>query len=91
MHPKDPNVTRSSIIQQVSLLVGSLDWVRPSAPNGDLCADSKNTMQRVLDHHLNSLGTQTEVPEAMDWNYLNQPDFNFELLDTFDWLRTDAQ
>ncbi|KAF4495838.1 hypothetical protein FAGAP_8023 [Fusarium agapanthi] len=37
-HPKDNRLSRSSIVQQLSLLVGFLDWVHPSAPNSDLCA-----------------------------------------------------
>ncbi|KLO80841.1 uncharacterized protein LW93_9086 [Fusarium fujikuroi] len=37
-HPKDSRLSRSNIVQQLSLLVGFLDWVHPSAPNGDLCA-----------------------------------------------------
>lgn len=85
----DPSLSRSSIIQQLSLLVGFLDWVTPSAPNGDLCTDSKTVIQRVLDHHLNSLADPGRVAEELDWG-LNQPDFNFELLDTFDWMRTDG-
>lgn len=89
-HPKDPSVSRSSIIQQLSLLVGFLDWVDPSQPNGDLCADSKTIIQQVLDHSLNSIGEPGSIAETPDWGFFNQPDFNFPLLDTFDWLRTDS-
>ncbi|KXH44020.1 fungal specific transcription factor domain-containing protein [Colletotrichum simmondsii] len=101
-HPQNPQVSRSSIIQKLSLLVGFLDWVSPTAPNGDLCADCKVIIQRVLDQALNSpaasassavdgglpAGVMLDVP--MDWDFSTQLDFNFDLLDTFDWLRPEV-
>ncbi|TDZ21161.1 hypothetical protein Cob_v006000 [Colletotrichum orbiculare MAFF 240422] len=119
-HPLNPKVTRSSIIQKLSLLVGFLDWVGPTAPNGDLCADCKVIIQHVLDEALNnpaagagiggaggggggggagaagssSSGDGTlALPaalDAMDWDFSTQLDFNFDLLDTFDWLRSEV-
>lgn len=90
-HPRASRLSRSSIIQQLSLLIGFFDWVRPAAPNGDLCADCKTIIQRVLDHHLNATGEGGGFLDALDWgSWPNQLDFNFELLDTFDWLRTDG-
>jgi hypothetical protein len=88
-HPKDARLTRSSIIQKLSLVVAFLDWMRPSAPNGTLCADSKLIIQRVLDEHLNAPDERVggEMLESVDWGYPMQLDFNFDLLDTFDWLR----
>ncbi|KAF5989657.1 hypothetical protein FBULB1_660 [Fusarium bulbicola] len=61
IHPKDNRLSRSSIIQQLSLLVGFLDWVHPSAPNGDLCASCKTVIQRVLDYHLNNMDPMSDV------------------------------
>ncbi|KAJ0317683.1 hypothetical protein COL5a_011048 [Colletotrichum fioriniae] len=100
-HPQNPQVSRSSIIQKLSLLVGFLDWVSPTAPNGDLCADCKVIIQRVLDQALNShaasassavdgrlSGAMLDIP--MDWDFSTQLDFNFDLLDTFDWLRPEV-
>ncbi|KAK7420576.1 hypothetical protein QQZ08_010335 [Neonectria magnoliae] len=84
-NPDCPKPSRSSIVQQLSLLIGFLDWVRPSAPNGDLCADCKAIIQGVLDHNLNVAGGAGAL-ETLDWEGL-QLDFNFDLLDTFDWLR----
>ncbi|KAF4957968.1 hypothetical protein FGADI_2797 [Fusarium gaditjirri] len=60
-HPKDNRLSRSSIVQQLSLLVGFLDWVHPSAPNGDLCASCKTVIQRVLDYHLNNMDPMRDV------------------------------
>jgi hypothetical protein len=90
-HLKNPKITRSSIIQQLSLLVGFLDWVGPDAPNRDLCSNCSNVIQHVLDLTLNNFGTPTnndsiDVLGQFDSTQMN---FNFNLLDTFDWLRTD--
>ncbi|KAK1656023.1 fungal-specific transcription factor domain-containing protein [Colletotrichum phormii] len=99
-HPQNPQVSRSSIIQKLSLLVGFLDWVSPTAPNGDLCADCKVIIQRVLDQALNGPAASAssavdgglpgvlDIP--MDWDFSTQLDFNFDLLDTFDWLRPEV-
>lgn len=81
-HPCDANVTRSAIVQQLSLLVGFLDWVGPLAPNSILSANCSRVIQHVLDHTLN--GTGARLPELIDDVQL---DFDFELLDTFEWLR----
>lgn len=90
-HPRDSRITRSSIIQNLSLLVGFLDWVRPSAPNGDLCMDCKVIIQRVLDHTLNGSINDDSPRAALACDFPEPLDFNFELLDTFDWLHTEFQ
>ncbi|KAH8678187.1 hypothetical protein BX600DRAFT_431479 [Xylariales sp. PMI_506] len=93
-HPKNPEITRSAIIQKLSLLVGFLDWVDKSAPNADLCGDCKAVIQGVLDQALNSsapLGEPEISRMAADWDFSAQLDFSFELLDTYDWLRPDVQ
>ncbi|KAH8122599.1 hypothetical protein LI328DRAFT_136204 [Trichoderma asperelloides] len=90
-HPKEERITRSSIIQNLSLLVGFLDWVRPSAPNGDLCMDCKVIIQRVLDHTLNGSVNGDSPWAALAYDFPEPLDFNFELLDTFDWLHADFQ
>ena len=96
-HSHVAGVTRSSIIQQLSLLSGFLDWVSPSAPNGDLCSSCKTVIQHVLDHALNAppQGCSSADPEnGFDFNFDLSSDIdaingflNFDLLDTYDWLR----
>ncbi|CAH0023036.1 unnamed protein product [Clonostachys rhizophaga] len=90
-HPRDPKVTRSSIIQQLSLLVGFLSWVSPDAPNSTLCASCKTVIQHVLDHTLNNpqIESSSKPLEPFEQPDAYQPYFNFDLLDTFDWLRAD--
>lgn len=49
--------------------------------------NSSAVIQHVLDHVLNApAGNSSWPPEALDTMQL---DFNFELLDTFEWLRPD--
>ncbi|KAK6953645.1 hypothetical protein Daesc_005950 [Daldinia eschscholtzii] len=85
----DSRITRSNIIQKLSLLVAFLDWVSPSAPNGDLCSDAKSVIQRVLDQTLNAASSIYEPPAIFQWDSSTQLDFSFDLLDTFDWNRPD--
>ncbi|KAM0250229.1 hypothetical protein ACHAP5_002288 [Fusarium lateritium] len=87
-HPKDNRLTRSSIVQQLSLLVGFLDWVHPSAPNGDLCASCKTVIQRVLDYHLNDPMNDVGSLEHFSSGLARPLNFKFELLNTFDWLHS---
>lgn len=85
-YPKNPRLTRSSMIQQLSLVVGFLEWVRPSAPNGKLCASCKVIIQRVLDHCLNQEVDSSGTLIGFDPSFIAQPRFGFDLLNTFDWL-----
>ncbi|KAI8651248.1 Fungal-trans domain-containing protein [Fusarium keratoplasticum] len=85
-HPKDDRLTRSSLVQQLSLLVGFFDWVGPSAPNADLCANCKIVIQRVLDYHLNDAMGTLGVLEDFNSGLTGPMNFNFDLLNTFDWL-----
>lgn len=85
-HRKDHGISRTTIIQQLTLLSAFFDWVRPSAPNAKLCANCKGIIQQVLDQCLNTVaGTSSTVD--FTWGFGDQPDFSFELMDTFDWLR----
>ncbi|KAI2603161.1 uncharacterized protein GGS25DRAFT_526202 [Hypoxylon fragiforme] len=87
--PNDPKITRSNIIQKLSLLVAYLDWVGPSGVNGALCSDAKSIIQRVLDQTLNAASSVYEQPTVFEWDPPTQLDFNFDLLDTFNWNRPD--
>lgn len=89
-------MTRAGIVQQLSLLIGFLDWVNPTAPNGDLCASTKAVVQHVLDHTLNGSlpdSSNGEARHGFDFNCDFATDmggfFNFDLLDTYDWLKPD--
>ncbi|KAI0202929.1 hypothetical protein F4808DRAFT_420255 [Astrocystis sublimbata] len=85
----DPRITRSSLIQKLSLLVGFLDWIKPTAPNGDLCSKCKSIIKHVLDQALNAPAPAPGFEAAFDWDFTTQVDFDFDLLDTFGWTRAD--
>ncbi|KAM0326240.1 hypothetical protein ACHAQA_006837 [Verticillium albo-atrum] len=93
----DPLPTRFAIIEHLFLLVGFLDRISPLAPNGDLCRDCKLVIRRVLEQsigdHAPAANDATagggSALDAWDLDLHASVDFNFELFDTFDWLRPD--
>lgn len=77
--------SRSSIIQQLSLLVGYLSSLGPSQPNSSV-ASVRGVIKKVLDHILNNTG-DPQAPiqlESYDftWDILSQ----FNPLDSVDWF-----
>lgn len=89
-----PNaVSKSAIIQQLSKLVGILEWVTPVTPNTKLCANIRDVIQKVLDRVLDPPAQMTSPSQQTGWMMEMTSDmnvnemFNFELFDTFDWLR----
>lgn len=93
-HPTQPELTRSGIIQALSLLVGFLDGIRPNAPNGRLCLKTKTTIQQVLDYTLNtSFRNMHPMPETFDWNwdFSTMFDFDNDPWSSFDWLNSEPQ
>lgn len=85
-HPLNPQINRSSIIQQLSILVAFLDWVHPSAPNANLCGDCKSVIKRVLDQTLGDNLEGNALPDTFLRDLPSQLDFNFGLLDSYEWL-----
>ncbi|EFQ25636.1 hypothetical protein CGRA01v4_02309 [Colletotrichum graminicola] len=81
-------ITRSSIVQALSLLVAFLKWVSPQEVNGSICVGCRNIVQRVLDEALNA-GPRGGNPAAdgTTRDFTEQLDFEFDLLDTFEWMR----
>lgn len=90
---KGPNgVKRSSMIKQLSMLVGALDWVSSGPPNAEVCESIKHVVEQVLDKVLDmpedpSNGTDNSGGFGMDLSTDMNDLFNLDLLDTFDWLR----
>ncbi|KAJ0158812.1 hypothetical protein CTA2_10860, partial [Colletotrichum tanaceti] len=46
-------ITRSGIVQVLSLLLGFLKWISPREASGGICAGCRDIVQRVLDEALN--------------------------------------
>lgn len=97
-HRPVSGVTKSGLIQQLSLLVGFLGWIGPAAPNSAMCSSCKAVIEHVLDQALNGPPTgssdQDAFGRAFDFSFDLGTDmgeyFNFDLLDTFDWLKPDS-
>ena len=88
---------RSGTIQSLSIFVAFLDWVKPSAPNADLCYRVKQIVSKVLDQVLTgSVETPSiELSGGMPgWDLgLQSSDFpsledfgNFDLIGSFNFL-----
>lgn len=89
-----PGPTRFAIIEKLFLLIGFLDWVSPNAPNSDLCRSCKRVIRLVLEKVTQETppagGSPQAVPVFEPWKWdLGDAslDFEFDLLDTFEWLR----
>lgn len=87
-------ITRSGIVQVLSLLLGFLKWVSPREASGGICAGCRDIVQRVLDEALNGsvgpgggAGSGEHAVGGVVWDSEVQLDFNFDLLDTFEWMR----
>ena len=80
--------SRSSVIQQLSLLLGCLNSLGPSKPAETAAPNIKRVIKKVLDHVLNSSGpvqTSSDMDSldfTLDWNTFAQ----FNPLDNMDWL-----
>jgi hypothetical protein len=83
--------SRSSIIQQLSILVGFLNSSGPSQPNYCVASNAKSVIKKVLDHVLNQrMQHQTPIgPEYFDsasgWESFAQ----FNPLDDISWFGQD--
>lgn len=88
-------IPRSETIQNLTMFAEFLDWVKPSAPNANLCFRIRDIIGRVLDQVLDSppasqanpSGSQTAFDFELPLDFVEFDDFtNFDLLDTFDWI-----
>ncbi|TVY34147.1 hypothetical protein LSUB1_G006396 [Lachnellula subtilissima] len=59
-----PRFKRSEIFQNLSLLIGFLDWVRPTAGNYQLCTRMKLIIKRILDQILDPSPPSASVQQA---------------------------
>ncbi|KAF7942510.1 hypothetical protein EAE99_000560 [Botrytis elliptica] len=80
---------RSEVIQNLSLLVGFLDWVRPTAANHELCGRMRQIVKRTLDKILDPPKI-ANTPKASTSTTVPLSDLNVEpiAMDDLDWLDT---
>ncbi|PQE15132.1 fungal specific transcription factor protein [Rutstroemia sp. NJR-2017a BVV2] len=81
---------RSEVIQNLSLLVGFLDWVRPNAPNAGLCGRMLQIVRRTLDKILDGPAPSSAPPRANNAVSTSTTDTEYGSmqLDDLDWLNT---
>lgn len=48
-----PSIPRAEVVQNLSLLIGFLEWVRPGAGNYKLCGRMRQVIKRILTRILN--------------------------------------
>ena len=80
---------RSEVIQNLSLLVGFLEWVRPTAANSALCGRMSVIIKRILDQVLDLPPMRQESKASTAYQALT-PGFDLAEYETgeFDWLGT---
>jgi hypothetical protein len=75
----------------LSLFLGCLDFLISWGSNRGLCKECRSVIQRVLDHALNAASFAPQLSDTVDWDFPVPLDFNFDLLEAFDYLRADIQ
>lgn len=88
---------RSEVVQNLSLLIGFLDWVQPTAGNYQLCTRMRRTIKQILDKVLNPPLMQQPISVGLPVSEVSvntgevdfDPDaFSGNGLDDFDWLNS---
>lgn len=81
---------RSEVIQNLSLLVGFLDWVRPTAANAELCGRMQQIIKRTLDKILDAPTRSNASPSITNAASMLMTDVEYgsTVLDDLDWLNT---
>ncbi|KAJ2974441.1 hypothetical protein NQ176_g6054 [Zarea fungicola] len=94
-------VSRSVMIKNLSMLAGFLNWMRPLVGERKTCSSLETMVRHVLDHTLDApaSGGEAVVPTAQitvdrGAEYAKMTNetwdgWNLDLLDTFDWMRSD--
>jgi hypothetical protein len=89
--PTESEVTLpwSEVVQNLSLMIGFLDWIRPTAGNYKLCRRMSQVIKRVLDQILDPavkrIAQDSEVAPTQD---TTTDVLSFDDLDDFDWLNS---
>lgn len=62
-----PCVPRAEVVQNLSLLIGFLEWVRPAAGNYKLCSRMRLVIKRILTRILNPMTqAQQSMPSSQE-------------------------
>lgn len=90
--------SRSEVIRNLNLIVGYLDWIRPSDGNHDLCKKMMRVVKRVVDTVLEAPQTSNQPgvstnPESSNYQSHSNPAFEIDLMsfgtmDDLNWLNS---
>jgi hypothetical protein len=86
-HEVDVKMPTSEVVQNLSLMIGFLEWIRPTAGNYKLCRRMAQVIRRVLDQVF--APGQKESAQEVEVAPTQDPTVNllsFEDLDDFEWL-----
>jgi hypothetical protein len=78
----------SEVVQNLSMMIGFLEWIKPEAGNYKLCQHMSKVIKRVLDHAFDPPPVE-EAPSTEQ--QLQGYDANFwgmDGTDDFDWLNS---
>ena len=64
--PPSLRLPRSEIVQNLSLLIGFLEWVKPAAGNYQLCVRMRIIIKRILDQILNPSPPSSAPPASQE-------------------------
>ena len=83
--------SRSSIIQQLSMLVGFLNSLDISEPDSLITSSARTVLKKVLDFLLNDTGRPQALVEPTSFNFTMSWDHfaQFNSLDDLSWLSQD--
>lgn len=94
-HPRTDGVNfpRSEVVQNLSLLIGFLEWIKPSAGNYKLCQRMARVIKRVLDQVFDPQNEAPNQPEEQLQAQSLPLDANTSFWfpegnDDFDWLNS---
>ena len=66
-----PCVPRAEVVQNLSLLIGFLEWVRPAAGNYKLCGRMRLVIKRILTRILNPMTQPQSMASSQESNAPN--------------------
>lgn len=85
----DLKMPRSEVVQSLSLIIGSFEWIQPTAGNYKLCRRMSQVIRRVLDKVFEPAGNEIHQDSEFTPNEDNTGDFfSLESSDYFDSINS---
>jgi hypothetical protein len=81
-------LSRTAAIQQLTMFIGFLEWIRPTDGNYSLARRLKTVVKCVIEHVLDPPELQSKQPESRAEDIYLDPMLVPLDTDTMDWLNT---